>query len=201
MEQVRFADGTIWTAADLTARVATGGNGNDILSGDNSNNILSGAAGNDRLFGQLGNDTLIGGAGNDDLYGDGGDDTYVFNLGDGHDRIVDSASSTYGSNGFDTLRFGAGIRPTDLVFTRNTENPDVLIPAPEAGSLLVEIAGTSDSIRIYRQYAIRDDVSQGIDRFEFADGTVLNRAQIDQLVNPGNLIQGTMPRRRYRNVQ
>jgi Ca2+-binding RTX toxin-like protein len=189
VELVRFADGSTWSAADLTSMVTTGGSGNDTLAGDSSDNIISGGAGNDRLIGREGNDTLRGGLGDDDLYGQEGDDTYIFNRGDGHDRIVDTNSYTSFNNGFDTLRFGAGIRSSDLIFTRNTQNPDAL--SSVAGSLLIQIAGTNDSIRIYHQYAIKDDLSQGIDRFEFSDGTVLNRSQIDELVNPGNLIQGT----------
>ncbi|SNT01411.1 Ca2+-binding protein, RTX toxin-related [Tardiphaga sp. OK246] len=189
VELVRFADGSTWSAADLTNMVTTGGSGNDTLAGDSSDNVISGGAGNDRLIGREGNDTLWGGLGDDDLYGQEGDDTYIFNRGDGHDRIVDTNSYTSFNHGFDTLRFGAGIRPSDLIFTRNTENPDAL--SSVAGSLLIQIAGTNDSIRVYRQYSIRNDLSQGIDRFEFSDGTVLNRSQIDELVNPGNLIQGT----------
>ena len=60
IEQVRFADGTVWSAADVTARMTTGGSGNDTLGGDNSANTLTGGAGNDRLIGQD-DDTLIGG--------------------------------------------------------------------------------------------------------------------------------------------
>jgi Ca2+-binding RTX toxin-like protein len=189
IEQVRFADGTVWTAADLTNRLAVGGAGDDLLAGDQSNNVLTGGAGNDRLVAQDGNDTLVGGSGNDDLYGGDGDDAYIFNLGDGDDRIVDAMEGMQ-AGGVDTLRFGAGIRPEDLLFTRDMRdpyNPGV----PDAGSLLVEIAGTSDSIRLYHQYQIFGDVSGGIDRFAFADGTVLTRLQIDELVNPGNQLQGT----------
>jgi Ca2+-binding RTX toxin-like protein len=187
VEQIRFADGTVWTAADIVARLATGGAGNDLLAGDQSANLLTGGAGNDRLMGLEGNDTLIGGAGDDDLYGWEGDDTYVFNLGDGHDRIIDA--DILGGNGIDTLRFGTGIRAEQLVFTRDPRDPYSFDPA--AGNLLISIAGTNDSIQIYRQYVVYSDVSGGIDRFEFADGTVLTRAQIDDLINPAHLLQGT----------
>ncbi|MGM4963072.1 calcium-binding protein [Tardiphaga sp. 1201_B9_N1_1] len=190
ISEVRFADGTVWSAAYLTGLFTSGGNGADLLVGDGSGNVLSGGSGNDRLLGLDGDDTLIGGTGDDDLYGWEGNDTYVFNLGDGRDRIIDS-SDPFGGNGFDTLKFGAGIRPSDLLFTRNTEDPYSYAGSAEAGSLLIEIAGTNDSIRLYRQYTIFNDQSGGIDRFEFADGTILSRAQIDELVNPGNLIQGT----------
>ena len=102
-----------------------------------------------------------------------------------------SIADAFGGNGFDTLRFGAGIRPQDLTFVRDTRDPYNLGLPPDAGSLLVQIAGTDDRILIYRQYTVFDDVSGGIDRFVFDDGTVLTRAQIDELVNPGNLLVGT----------
>ncbi len=191
IEEVHFADGTVWTAADLTNKVTTGGAGNDLLAGDSLGNLMSGGAGNDRLVGMDGNDTLIGGTGNDDLYGFGGDDVYVFNLGDGQDRIMDVSQFQFFFNSFDTLRFGTGIRPSDLQFVRDTRDPFSFSTPADGGSLLVKIGGTTDSIKIYRQYAVVNDLSAGIDQFEFADGTVMNRAQIDQLVNPGNLIQGT----------
>jgi Ca2+-binding RTX toxin-like protein len=191
IEQIRFADGTVWSAADLTAKVATGGSGNDLLAGDAVANVLTGGAGNDRLVAQDGNDTLIGGTGNDDLYGGLGDDVYVFNLGDGKDRILDVSQFSYNANSFDTLRFGAGIRPIDLQFVRDTRDPFSFSSPADAGSLLVTIGGTTDSIKIYWQYAVVNNLSAGIDQFEFADGTVLNRAQIDALVNPGNQIVGT----------
>ena len=78
-----------------------GGNGDDYLEGDadaswlpgqyHGNDYLYGGAGNDTLFGGGGDDTLIGGAGNDYLAGGAGDDTYIFNLGDGQDVLVDNA--------------------------------------------------------------------------------------------------------------
>ena len=182
IEQVRFADGTVWSGTDITNRLATGTAGNDMVVGDFSANLLSGGAGNDRLLGQEGDDTLIGGAGNDDLYGDVGSDTYVFNLGDGHDRLIDS-SNLFGIAGSNTLRFGAGIRTTDLVFTRDTRDPYNFSLTPDAGSLLIEIAGTSDSIKIYHQYNIHNNVSMGVDTFVFDDGTILSRAQIDQMIS------------------
>ena len=191
IEQIRFADGTVWSAADLTAKVSTGGAGNDLLAGDFVDNAISGGAGNDRMLGQEGNDTLIGGTGNDDLYGGEDDDVYVFNLGDGQDRILDVNQFEYFLNSFDTLRFGAGIRPVDLQFVRDTRDPFNFSSPADAGSLLVTIGGTNDRIKIYYQYAINNDLSGGIDRFEFADGTVMDRAQIDELVNPGNQIVGT----------
>ena len=70
----------------------------DVLTGTSGKNRLEGRAGDDRLFGDSGDDALFGGDGDDVLVGgrgrdvlDGGAgaDLFVFNAGDGHDRIAD----------------------------------------------------------------------------------------------------------------
>lgn len=64
-----------------------GGAGADRLRGDDGDDVLNGNGGNDRLFGEDGNDILAGGAGRDVLDGGFGDDTFIYNEGDGFDRI------------------------------------------------------------------------------------------------------------------
>lgn len=70
--------------------------GNDIMDGDSGNDLLDGGSGNDNMEGGLGADTLLGGAGNDILSGDDGndvmngglgDDRFLFDSGEGDDRI------------------------------------------------------------------------------------------------------------------
>ncbi len=71
-----------------------GGSGDDILDGadltgpDNHIDYLFGEDGSDALVGH-GNDLLAGGLGDDDLRGGIGADTYLWNTGDGTDRIID----------------------------------------------------------------------------------------------------------------
>ena len=67
--------------------VLDGGAGRDRLRGENGNDVLNGNAGNDRLTGRDGDDVLAGGTGRDVLDGGAGNDTFVFNEGDGFDRI------------------------------------------------------------------------------------------------------------------
>lgn len=67
--------------------VLEGDAGRDRLRGDDGNDVISGNAGRDRLFGEDGDDVLAGGTGNDFLDGGQGNDTFVFNEGDGFDRI------------------------------------------------------------------------------------------------------------------
>jgi Ca2+-binding RTX toxin-like protein len=191
IKAVHFANGTTWTAADIAAKFQVGTSGSDVLEGDFNANTLSGGQGSDRLYGSYGNDTLDGGTGNDDLYGASGDDTYLFELGSGQDRILDKVDYFDDQGGFDTLRFGAGITVGDLTFQRDLRSPYNFDAHILAGSLLIGIQGTSDALRIYKQYDIENGNSGGIDRFEFADGTVLTRQQMDEIVNPGGAIVGT----------
>ena len=73
-----------------------GNGGNDIMDGDAGNDTLYGGTGNDnmegglgadRLFGQAGNDILSGDEGNDFMNGGAGNDRFVFDSGEGDDRI------------------------------------------------------------------------------------------------------------------
>ena len=96
-----------------------GGSGDDLLRGEGGRDVLSGARGDDTLEGGTGRDRLFGGQGDDELYGGDqsdfilagahddilvggkgndiligghGADTFVFNEGDGHDRVLDFRS-------------------------------------------------------------------------------------------------------------
>lgn len=87
VDQIVFADGTVWNKQDLRLKalqVSTSGDDTivgsstrDVLSGGLGNDTLIGNDGDDELFGELGNDTLDGGAGADYLAGGLGNDVYV----------------------------------------------------------------------------------------------------------------------------
>src|SRR5262249_35375663 len=87
----------------------SGGTGNDTILGGQGDDLLEGGDGNDTLYGGLDNDTLRGGKDNDQLIGGiGGDQleggtgfaTYVYNTGDGDDRVAGSrATSLLKGNG------------------------------------------------------------------------------------------------------
>ncbi|MEH6422122.1 calcium-binding protein, partial [Pseudomonas sp. CGJS7] len=119
LENVRFADGTSWSAYDLTYKYTqigsdadqtlTGVNGSNavIRAGGGSDTIVSGD-GNDELHGEAGNDTISAGSGNDKVFGGAGNDTIeggsgndVLEGGDGDDVISDGS-------GTNVLRGGAG---------------------------------------------------------------------------------------------
>lgn len=85
LNQIEFADGTIWDKAQLTAAA-----------------WYRGTAGNDTISGSSSNDTLLGGAGNDQLTGGSGSDVFVFASGFGKDTITDFVA---GSGTADLIEF------------------------------------------------------------------------------------------------
>jgi len=105
VEEIRFADGTVWTYDDTLARVTAPTAGADTIHGDDFDNSLAGGDGNDRLSGRLGADTLTGGTGADTLDGGEGNDTLLG--GDGADSLH-GGSSVINNAGADTLDGGAG---------------------------------------------------------------------------------------------
>jgi Ca2+-binding RTX toxin-like protein len=119
IEAVEFADGTVWTAADLQAgAVFYGTDASDGLRGEEQADTLMGLGGNDYLYGHGGNDRLDGGEGNDTLGGGTGNDT--LNGGVGADTMVgDDGNDTYYVN-----HAGDVIIETDYSFTGGTSGTD-----------------------------------------------------------------------------
>lgn len=166
LEQVRFADGTIWSAAELVARATGATPGNDTIYGSHGSEVLAGGAGNDGLIGRYGNDILIGGPGNDTLHGDGDNDTYRFNLGDGQDVIWEWSGDFWnGTGGHDTVEFGEGISPADIIVTQY-----------DGAHIRLQIAGTTDQVVIADALASEYERNQ-VEQIRFADGTVWSRAE------------------------
>lgn len=162
VDQVTFANGTVWDRAALLALATTTTGGNDTFYGDYAANTLSGGAGNDTLTGAAGNDTLSGDTGNDTLTGGTGSDTYVFNLGDGQDIINDTGAA----NGeTDTLALGTGILPGDVTVVQTNNGSD----------LVISIAGSSDTITLRNQLI---SGAGGVDQVTFVNGTVWDRAAL-----------------------
>jgi Ca2+-binding RTX toxin-like protein/subtilisin-like proprotein convertase family protein len=158
LEQIAFADGTTWSAADLMAQYIARAQtaGDDSIWGFSNGNILSGGAGNDTLDGLGGADTLIGGSGNDLLIGGDGSDIYVYEMGDGDDTV--SRDATGGST--DTLRLGAGIGSDGITIER---------PSGDIDDARITVLGAAGSILLDEQFA--DVGGNAIDRIEFDDGT------------------------------
>ncbi len=123
IEAVRFADGTTWTGAALSAQAlfVSGSLGDDPLTGSDDDDVLQGLTGNDTLSGGRGHNTLDGGDGDDLLYAESGE--YVVTTFYGASV---SQKTYWGSNlllggaGTDTLIAVANAR--DTVFDGGTGN-------------------------------------------------------------------------------
>ncbi len=168
---VLVGDGQQVALQDQGGDFLDGGDGEDTLEGNGGDDVLIGGIGNDILRGGEGNDILIGGPGQDVIIGGAGRDTYVYNRGDGTDIIIDSVA---GGNDPEAsiLVLGEGIRPDDLKF--------------RFGSLLIDL-GPSDpgdpfagNDEIHFQGFNKDypDLTATVGEIRFADGTVLNYADI-----------------------
>ncbi|MBE0484227.1 MAG: hypothetical protein IBX52_12080, partial [Bacterioplanes sp.] len=226
LEEIRFADGTVWDIAQVLAMSMQGTDGDDRLFGLSGDDVIHGGAGDDyiyategnnQLFGGDGNDHIIGtglldggagddvlegrgsdtlrggdgddtliaysdawtrnsnvlegGKGNDTLYGSFGDDTYIFNLGDGHDLIIERREGEAYSNveaSFDTLQFGEGISADDLTFIRQGKD------------LLIRFSNDSDSITVQNWFA--GSAHYQLNLLTFTDGTELTTADVDARV-------------------
>jgi len=158
--------------------VLFGGTGNDLLSGDASylsaaehgDDALFGEEGDDILDGGSGDDWLEGGSGNDTLLGGDGDDVYVYNLGDGADRIEDLATAEAPN----TLRFGDGITPDMLSLG--------------IGSLFIRVGNDGSGIHL-EPFDPNDPFSDhAVGLFRFADGSLLT---YQELLERGLTLPGT----------
>ena len=161
-----------------------GGEGNDTLYGGAGTDVLGGGAGADRIEGGAGDDLVHGGAGRDVLYGGGGDDTleagsnatggwqelrgeagndtYLIGHGDGRVRIG-SAAEGRKTGGADRVVF------TDLALA------EVEFTTADGGRSLVvrwTKEGVTGEVRIA-------EMGHHIERYEFADGSVLGRVEAD----------------------
>ncbi|TNW14071.1 calcium-binding protein, partial [Xylella fastidiosa] len=177
IEQIVFADGTLWTPETLSSMGLTtlgtlgndtlkGWQGKDILLGGDGDDVLDGGEGSNRLEGGAGNDVLKvsywsadnvlnGGTGDDTLYGSAFADTYLFNKGDGHDTIIEQS-------GDDKLVFGEGIAAADVRLLRQGQD------------VVLDLGNGHDSIRL-KDWLTSNGTrnhSADIEQIVFADGTL-----------------------------
>lgn len=98
---VTLGDGNDVLTTGAAPHTVHGGGGDDLLTGGENGDALYGEGGNDTLYGEVGNDTLSGGDGNDVLhdYFNYGNDMHG---GTGDDTIV-GTGNMYGEDGNDFL--------------------------------------------------------------------------------------------------
>lgn len=106
----------------------SGGGGGDKVRGGGGNDYVLGGAGNDKVKGGVGEDIIDGGLGQDQLTGAADADVYLFETGDGDDRI----------KGFED-----GL---DKIYIVGVDFDDVTIKANKAGNALIRY-GDGDTVR------------------------------------------------------
>jgi Ca2+-binding RTX toxin-like protein len=169
LDEITFADGTVWTAADLLAwAVPAPGPANeyfgtaagDILPGGASGDIIHGEAGDDIIDGGVGSDQLEGGLDADVLSGGAGNDFYYYRLGDGNDVIREWEGTGYG--GYDTLQLGPGIQRQDLTIGRSPDGLSYILFFGD-GEESITLYGAASQAGGYDLEAIRFDNGDWID--------------------------------------
>lgn len=135
--------------------------GGDII-GTYGNDLIKSGSGNDTIYAGDGNDTITANSGNDLLTGGAGNDTYVFNLGDQHDSIIDTVTATEGNR----IRFGAGISAGNLTYTLS------------ADMLTIGYNGTADALQLlgFNQNTVLGTLV--VSTIEFNDGSIVNLADV-----------------------
>lgn len=102
----------------------TGGGGHDSIFGEDGSDTLYGNDGCDKIYGGSEDDFITGGIGNDILVGEDGSDTYIFNSGDGKDKIYTSDSNDIiqinGNHG--DISHGSGSNLYDLIIKYGTSD-------------------------------------------------------------------------------
>jgi len=153
IEQVRFADGTVWDSARISQEIIRPTDGADFIRGaPEGGELLLGLGGDDTLIGGGGGDTFDGGPGSDQSFGSPGADTFLFRRGSDHESVGDT---TQGDN--DRVLFDTGIAPGDVRMFR------------AGGDLFIELAGESVQFAQLRGYF--NGIVTRIERVEFAGGT------------------------------
>lgn len=195
VEDIKFADGTIWDVDTIHASVLVatsgddelhlpnwdsgtldGGLGNDKLYGSYYDDILKGGGGNDRILGFEGNDIIDGGAGNDWFDGGSGHDIYLFGRGAGHDVLANYGD--YGTD--DIIRFSGVSYSDDLTIER--AGRDLIFALTQSGdTMVVEDYYVVDPFG-YRPYMIREiQLEDGVIDCFYLDSIVGVKAVADMI--------------------
>lgn len=152
--EVHFGDGEVATVDSLVRATQVQTAGDDDIRGSYHGGLLEGGTGNDSIRGGQADDIIDGGVGDDSYSGGAGNNIFKFGIGAGADILrkdTDSAGAT------DIVEFGANITPDDIEISA----------APNGNSIILRIAGTTDSLAIERGASI---LRSG--EFHFEDGTI-----------------------------
>jgi trimeric autotransporter adhesin len=179
------------------------------LDGGEGNDIVVGTAANDVILGGNGDDFLSGGEG-DDSYLVNPNDTGVKIIDEVFHNItlpsLDAGDIWHGRGGthyaetFDTIEFGPGLSINEIVVTKGILRPvdipgltirnirqEILDPEMTFETLDITWGNRTQTIRIIVQppnwFEYNTDAGYGVERYKFADGTVLTSAQMEALAD------------------
>lgn len=207
IENIIGSDHNDTLAGSAADNILEGGAGNDSLTGGDGADVLSGGAGDDTAEGGTGDDVYVFGTGIDTvrdenlLTGSGSyQETYtdykwfrtIIPTGRGEQPIIErywgpyeaTRTVTYSTTtsvdaGFDTLRFGENVAPTDLVAELVARNDVIGGVTYNVHDLVVAVADQQNPGTPASQIADRivlqnwSEETHRIERFQFSDGTVL----------------------------
>lgn len=208
LEQICFADGTVWQVDDVKAAVNIAdetaqqlygystsdemwaGGGDDKIWGRAGDDTLHGEEGDDVLFGESGADVMHGGAGEDTLHGGDGDDKLIGGTGNDH---------LFGGKGNDSYLFASGdgndvisdtsginrIEFTDVnsqdIIIRRGVTTDNSVPYANNDAVIINLI-TGETIHIKLQLG----TAGGIAEIVFADGTIWDKTVMQQKMLEGS---------------
>ena len=189
LEEIRFADGTVWNVNTVKAQALVGTESAQTLYGYATPDVINAGGGADTVYGAAGGDTLNGDAGDDVLYG--GDDNDVVRGGDGNDELrgqsgddlVDGGAGNdtiIANEGNDTVLFGQGDGQDSIAAIFNSASigtlefkagisiADVVVTRPTYYNAVLTLAGSNDSVEIGDVY---HSPNTPIRQVRFADGS------------------------------
>lgn len=151
VENFIFADGFVINSEQIMNSVVDTISADTLIGNDNDNFIVSSA----------GNDNINAGKGNDAIINHEGNTIYYFNLGDGHDSIMDY-------QGIDKIVLANEILNEDVTYCRNNND------------LIISIKNMTDSITVINWF-LNDNYK--IETIEFADGTIITPDNIHNMLS------------------
>jgi Ca2+-binding RTX toxin-like protein len=193
IDTFHFADGTHLTFTQLFEReilVQGTGRSDGEMFGTVANDRMNGFGGSESLSSGAGDDQLEGGAGNDVVQGGEGEDTYIFQLGDGFDRIEDDAELIDDGQGGhlanNRILFGPGVTLADLSFVE----VDLTIREILVGSNgdRIELPNLVDSAPGLRTISFSDGLT--LDIYDLRDGGIVTDDQTIQGGPAGGVLIG-----------
>jgi len=193
IELFKFADGSVIDNIEPYIREVVSRDNDIVLSEtqenaflwDNANLNVTGNQYDNYIEGNEGNNIIEAKGGDDAIQNFGGDDTYIYNIGDGKDLILDHG-------GFDTIKFGEGITSQNIIFEKINND------------LNVKFEGNEGSILVLNYFVNESD--NKIEVFEFADGTQITDisglyAEVESQENNNENQEPNIPQNNYDHLQ